>query len=349
MPQEDIASLLQPVSADAPCGPDLEYDPAFLELDRLCQPKPEQQIGNTIVPAQEPDWKTVASRAADLLGKTKDMRVAMQYVRGQLETSGFPGLARGCAVLRGMVEQFWDGFYPLLDPEDGNDPTFRVNILMSVCDQTVVDRIRMLPLVVARSFGKFSQRDLSIASGEQPPLPGVDPPKASSIEGAFNEAPIPDLQATADALKSAKTDLATIENIVGEKVGVDQAPNFSKLTSLLFAMEKILSARLLKRGVGVEAIPGEDGEAGQVGAGGGPAGGRLAVSGQVNSTADVSQLLDKICEYYERCEPSSPLPLLLKRCKRLVSANFLDIVRDLVPDALSQVEALRGRDPEQSQ
>ena len=63
MPLANIDSLLQPVSADAPCGADLEYDPAFLELDRLSESKPEQQMGSTIVPAQEPDWKEVGNRA----------------------------------------------------------------------------------------------------------------------------------------------------------------------------------------------------------------------------------------------------------------------------------------------
>jgi type VI secretion system protein ImpA len=58
----------------------------------------------------------------------------------------------------------------------------------------------------------------------------------------------------------------------------------------------------------------------------------------------VVRLLDWICEYYERHEPSSPLPLLLARCKRLVSASFLDIVRDVAPGAVSQVDILRGKD-----
>jgi type VI secretion system protein ImpA len=58
----------------------------------------------------------------------------------------------------------------------------------------------------------------------------------------------------------------------------------------------------------------------------------------------VVHLLDQICDYYERVEPSSPLPLLLCRCKRLVSANFMDIIRDLAPGGVPQVETLRGKD-----
>jgi type VI secretion system protein ImpA len=55
-------------------------------------------------------------------------------------------------------------------------------------------------------------------------------------------------------------------------------------------------------------------------------------------------MLDRICAYYDRHEPASPLPMLLRRCKRLASASFLDIVRDLAPAGLPQVEILRGKD-----
>ena len=72
------------------------------------------------------------------------------------------------------------------------------------------------------------------------------------------------------------------------------------------------------------------------------------MSGEINSREDVVHVLDKICLYYERCEPSSPIPLLLQRSKRLVSANFMDIVRDLAPEGLAQVENLRGKDGSES-
>ena len=64
---------------------------------------------------------------------------------------------------------------------------------------------------------------------------------------------------------------------------------------------------------------------------------------EINSREDVIRVLDKICQYYQRFEPSSPIPMLLQRSKRLVSADFMDIVRDLAPDALAQVENLRGK------
>jgi type VI secretion system protein ImpA len=51
-----------------------------------------------------------------------------------------------------------------------------------------------------------------------------------------------------------------------------------------------------------------------------------------------------IIRYYEQHEPSSPLPLLLKRAKRLVGRSFVDIIRDISPDAMTQVQVVSGEE-----
>ncbi|MEL6107641.1 MAG: hypothetical protein AAFU85_16505, partial [Planctomycetota bacterium] len=55
-----------------------------------------------------------------------------------------------------------------------------------------------------------------------------------------------------------------------------------------------------------------------------------------------------VCDFYEINEPSSPLPLLIRRAQRLASASFLDILRDVAPDGLIQAEALGGGNPSAS-
>src|SRR5579862_8667 len=95
----NIEALLAPVSADNPCGADLEYgDQAFTAFDRATQGKPEQQIGSTIIPAEEPDWKTVGRLATELLARTKDLRVAVHLTKALLHTDGLRGLADGVTL-----------------------------------------------------------------------------------------------------------------------------------------------------------------------------------------------------------------------------------------------------------
>jgi type VI secretion system protein ImpA len=56
--------------------------------------------------------------------------------------------------------------------------------------------------------------------------------------------------------------------------------------------------------------------------------------------------IGRICDWIERHEPSNPAPLLLRRAQRLMNKSFLDIVRDLAPNGVDQVEMLAGRPDE---
>lgn len=73
-----------------------------------------------------------------------------------------------------------------------------------------------------------------------------------------------------------------------------------------------------------------------------PAAGGTGVPGALNSREDVVRALDAICDYYRRHEPSSPIPLLMQRAKRLATMDFMAIIRDLAPGAVQQVEEIRG-------
>ena len=88
-------SLLAPVSDDAPSGPDLTYDPDFLALEQAAVGKNEQQFGDTIIPAEEPEWRDVKERAEALLARTKDVRVAVLLARALTRMHNLEGLAAG--------------------------------------------------------------------------------------------------------------------------------------------------------------------------------------------------------------------------------------------------------------
>src|SRR5947207_2381665 len=124
----DVDALLGPTSADPPCGPDLEYDRDFVELERMAQGKPERQLGEVVTPAEPPEWKQVGQQARALMGRTKDLRVAAHLTKALLRTAGLAGFADGMHLVRGLIERYWDGVHPRLDPDD-NDPTMRVNAL----------------------------------------------------------------------------------------------------------------------------------------------------------------------------------------------------------------------------
>ena len=344
-----IDSLLEPVAADAPCGRDMEYEPVFLELLEMARGKPEQVIGDKVKPGLDPAWPKVRDAAQALFGSTKDLRVAGVLHLALLKTGGIAGFESSLGLLRAMLERYWDHLYPLLDAEDDNDPTFRINSLMSaLVSDDALGTLRLAPLVESRHFGKYSLRAYRVASGAlkvDPDSQGGDPPpELSRIEAAFGDAPLESLSGVAGLLNGAGEHLNAIQHILLDKA--DGIPDDLKsLAADLREMKGLVDAQLAKRGVDTASsdpgsAPNENGQDAQTG---GQTG-----SGAIRNRSDVLATIDKICEYYARAEPSSPVPLLLQRAKRLVNKDFMEIMRDLAPAGIAEAEVIGGLEKRES-
>ena len=346
MPDISVDSLLEPVSPDAPCGDNLEYqDPLFGEMERAAEGKPEQQFGDSVTPAEEPDWRAVRSKALELLGRTKDIRVAVYLARAALGSEDLSSFRDSLALLGALVDRYWDAVHPQLDPEDDLDPTIRVNTLATLCDhEATLNSLQRTPIVRSRGLGKFSMRDIAVASGELPQPDDESPLETATIDAAFQDADLDELQADADAVREALDHVTTLENSVTDRVGVGNSVSFEPLARALKETQQVLVNQLARRGVveGADAGAGEDGVEGEDN--GAAAGGAFRVSGDIGSREDAIRMLDKVCDYFDRHEPSSPLPMLIRRAQRLANKSFIEIIRDLAPDVTSQAESLGGID-----
>lgn len=347
----DVEALLGEIAAGSPCGADLEYDPAFAQMEEQAQETPERQYGDTIIPAEPADWRSVKKTALALAERTRDLRVAVYLTRALLRTDGLPGFAEGLALVDGLIERFWAQVYPQLDPDDDNDPTLRVNIIVALCDpEATLHALRETPLVHSRSLGRFSLRDVQIASGALTPLTKDkegELPTPEKINGAFQEVGLESVQAIAATIAEAIDRVERIEAGLTDQIGVSQAPDLSALTVILKEMRHPLADYLQRQGVGLTGagMAGEaeetefTGVAGVPGSGG--SGPRLVV-GEIASREDALRMIDKICEYFARYEPSSPAPLLLKRAKRLANKDFMGILLDLAPGGAEQANLIFG-------
>jgi len=66
--------------------------------------------------------------------------------------------------------------------------------------------------------------------------------------------------------------------------------------------------------------------------------------GAIKSRQDAARALDAVADYFRRNEPSSPVPLLVERAKRLVAKDFLEVLADIAPEALAGARLGRVRD-----
>jgi type VI secretion system protein ImpA len=341
----DIDALLQARSDDAPCGPDLEYDPDFMALEQNMEGVPEKQIGDRIEPAQPPNWKVVTKDAIALLERTCDLRLILYITRAMLNLDGIQGFGKGIEFMEKAVSLHWDSIRPQLDPDDDNDPTVRVNLLLGLCDfVTVLNPLALAPLVQSRRLGRFSWRDMQIAAGKLAPVnKDAESPTPETLQGAFMDAELEDLQDTHRSLLACRENLATMEAFVTDRVGVGNAPSFAPLRDMLKAMALALNEQIQQRQGGEATESVGETDAGGEAEGGAKGGGGL---GGIASRQDVIRALDLICAYYAKHEPSSPTPLLLQRAKRLVHMNFMEIMQDLAPEAVPHVTLTAERKDE---
>jgi type VI secretion system protein ImpA len=329
----DVKSLLREVSPESPTGADLQYDPAYMEFIASAQVEPEKQYGQTIVAPKEPNWRDVRSGCVKFLARTKDIGLTIKLVEASVRLDGFEGLNEGLALLRGMLEKYWTGLYPALDPTDGSDPLARLNILAGLEDSDSVLRpLRSVPLASSPVLGGFGLREIAWASRQSPPPKGVEAPKPETVETAFKETPADILKSRLSNLQQCMEHLGGIKTALGGYVGGD-APEFGELLSIV----KEAAAQIEKR-----TAPAPSGN---------PAGGsdkpmttgsQSVLTGEIRSRNDISTALDKICDYFAQFEPSSPVPLLLRRAQRLISKDFVSVIKDLSPEAIAKIELIGG-------
>jgi type VI secretion system protein ImpA len=345
----DSDRWLAEVTAEEPAGPNLEFDASFGALERSAAGKPEQQYGSTLIAAEQPNWQEVANQAAELLDHTRDLRVLVLLAVSRLHLDGLSGFVDALALTRELLETRWEQLHPQLDPEDDNDPTLRANALLRLADPGRVLRpIRDLPLVVSTLGVRVSWRDIAVATGAMEADADSKHPNEMVIRGAFGDSDPARITLLRDMAKRGERESAAITGVFDERSGCGTGPDLTELTKMLREVHRGIDRYALAEG---SPAPADD-QAGDAAIAPGqsapPPRGTVsttvtaAMLTTVNSRAEAMRLLELVSQYYARNEPSSPLPLLLDRARRLADMNFLDIIRDIAPDGLGQAQIVTG-------
>lgn len=343
-----LDTLLAPVSEAAPSGEDPSATGVLFELETAIQGKPETQFSA----AEEPDWRALKERAIAVAGTTKDLRVGSILTATLLRTNGLTGLRDGVQLLRGYIEQFWPTVYPLLDTSDNNDPSERLNALSNIAAPVgsdgdllrVIVGLRAVPLLSAPQVGQFTLNHYLHVKGVVPTWPAEAgaAPTSALLDAAKKEVPPAAVKEVADAAKALLDDLAAIEKFFKDNAGPSLFPSFEPLRRELkhvhtwLAVDEAAASAAAPAAGGVSAAAGGSGAAPLAGAGG------VAIAGEVHSRADALRAIDAIIDYYQRAEPSSPVPFILVRVKRIVNMNFIQLITELTPEAMDKIIGVTG-------
>ncbi|EHR70512.1 type VI secretion-associated protein, ImpA family [Burkholderiales bacterium JOSHI_001] len=333
----DIEALAKPVAEDNPVGENTEYTD-LAELERLAAgtpgtPNPETQ---ELEGGEEPDWRKVSDSATSLLTRTKDLRAACILARAALAVDGLAGLGAGLTLLARLLTDFWDGVYPQLDKDENDDPIERLNALAYLCDiSRFIAALRAAPFAESREIGRFTARDLDLATGRLPVAEGATAPTEDLIAAAWRSGDEAANQAKRNGVDQGLAALAAIDALFRDRTS--DRPDLDVLRQTLKRLKDFYDAQ-------AQAVAAEQGDAaaadGSIPSSGGAEGGSRA--GALSSRADAVRILKQVSDFLRRSEPSSPAPMFIDRAIKVMQMDFASIVKELMPDAKERIELLGG-------
>ena len=117
--REDI---LAPIAGENPSGIDLRYDTKLLIYDKIKEARrkdDELAQGDWQSERKTANYPLVIKLAQDTLATvSKDLQLAAWLTEALLETERYGGLCQGLTLCHGLLADFWDTVYPVI--EDGD-------------------------------------------------------------------------------------------------------------------------------------------------------------------------------------------------------------------------------------
>lgn len=374
--EPDISHLVAPISEDNPTGVDLREDEdSTLYYDikdasnsarrRERQAEIDSEPGTNYYQDMEAldSWKDVMTYAEDILqNHSKDLEVVAYYIQALLRHEGFGGLQKGLLVAHKLVEDFWDGIYPLPDESMGVDGLEETVLHLNHLNQnkTLAEPIRWVPLTDRGPQGglygsimyRESLKDGGIIDAEK--FKDAFDATSNSFYTKINE----EVRACQDLTKQ-------LADLLYEKCDEKGASYFApQMNEVLDALEDVsLDLKELMGKKGISDAPAVDPNAGAVaegesggdgammqpgmvpGGGGGQMinvpGGTIAApvgvvvtlaSPAITSRDQAFNILEKVAEYFEKTEPQSLIPaqcrLIVKRGKMSVEDYYQAMIED---------------------
>jgi type VI secretion system protein ImpA len=320
--------LLEAISAENPCGTDLEDTQLLASFDAY------RLFGRSAPVTDETDWREIRDRSLEALKTSKDFRLLAHLAGAVVRTDGMVPFLQLLSVAAHWLQSWPGEVFPRVD----DDAILRRNALNGFADRmAIVDGVRRMPILTHRQLGPLSIRDIEIGTGQAAPAEGeTAPADAARLNAVLSATPVEELSALAAQIDEGVRSLKSVEEAMRSAGGVQAAPEFGNLLTPLGRAFKLISDHLATRAPAQGVAPGSGDAPAPSGNGTG-----VAVNG-IGSREDATRALDAVAAYFRANEPSSPIPLLIERTKRLVAKDFLAVLEELAPDALPQAKAASG-------
>ena len=384
----DLEPFLVPAADGSASGSELRSDLRFHAVQRLMEPAARsarmENVQNGGTGSADINWSDILNQATELAATGRDLRNLVIVARALTNRDGFEGLASGLGLLTATIEQYWDSVHPLLrdSPSISDAARSRTNAIIDLQNREsgLLCDLEFMMLFSPRSVGPITVGDLcaaglsrSTAQGEMPKglgeketaelLARHDARVERVMRGLKIEATErPDgLESLAGSIAAAKAALAALEGVLTARVGENgvgfKLPELDKLLTRTLApltatqsqpaaSAPTIEVTAMAEPTAPSSAPGPAASPASNGAH--PPAATGGIPGSVNSRRDVERCLDMIIDFYERTEPSSPIPHLARRMRKMVPMNFLQLMEEIAPSGMKEFKNVAGVDDKKS-
>jgi len=248
--REDI---LNPIAGDNPSGPDLRYAPVYDKLKEARREDDPLAQGAWQHERKVADHVAVIRLAQEAIAtQSKDLQLAAWLTESLLKSQGFRGCGEGLGLCRGLLENFWDTLYPLI--EDGDlearaGPLEYVGSRLDVPLKSVAlcrdgysfyqyKDSRTVPYEdQAKAKDQKAARDAALKDGKLAP---------EIFDKSFGETPKAFYAESEKSLDACLQALAALDEVCAAKFG-GSAPSFGRLKSALEEVRHVVHGFLQKK------------------------------------------------------------------------------------------------------
>jgi type VI secretion system protein ImpA len=319
-----IETLCGQLSADDPCGPDLDQAGDAQYLNFMAQVEGvlptsffSLEDGKPLDPSTI-DLGAQIAEADRLLARSRDVRLLAIRARLIVLNRDIAGFSVTMAAIAECLDRFWDKAHPL--PE-GENLTARRTAISAFDLPTVIFPLQYAPLFEGRRAGSVTYRAWITATGEVKSRTGEAGPSASGIAEAIASADSADI---ADARKY----LAMLDESVRRVSKAFAAHGIAVLDALgeqVRKMRALIDPRAAGIGSAQEVEPGSE-----------EAQGTSTAAVALTTIGEAERALAAVGDYYARSEPSSPVLPLVRQAHQLIGKSFAEIMAILVPAHLDK-------------
>ena len=378
----DIALWLNPLDGENPSGQDLRNNARFLELERLTEPQVKLNYDDSNKPAAQTaipvDWGTVLELAEELRSQGRDLRLLTTVTRALAGESGLAGATEGLFLIARSLEAHWETMHPAL--RQGGSPADaalrRMNALRDLQNRNggLLGDLRSRAFFSVPALGPVTGRDIEQCALDertvlQEAASGLNTSEKAELAAAHAKlvgrvrsacaalaANAPDeLEALKKDSKSALSALDEIDKVVNSRLQTSgpALPELKKFLERTAAtVGRAGSKAASANGAAKEVHNGAESSAAELPAStpkSANGGNTTMLPDRIGSREEVVKCLDLVVAFYDRTEPSSPIPHLARRIRRMVHMDFVELMEDLAPSGLKEFRLLAGMtDPKKS-